>query len=311
MIDKMKKNEIHFEIDTLNHPNVLLLGNGMLKLGNKGTSWDKLLSSIKTRDINTSVSKIPYAMQPEALCGVDVEDIQRRVAEKIETIHDTHVLLKDLLCLPFDAILTTNYTYEVEEVLTGKNFSQYSRKSAFTALDGNTRVNHNTFVCNAIHTSDGRVIPVFHIHGEKDRKHSMILSYYSYAKSLSLLTKYNKDLENKLYECQQDNKNHRCKCWLDYFLLGNVWSVGFGLDVSEFDIWWAIERKAREKANHGVFKAYFDGKEADDCPQKILLDAMHGDYKYFPVKNNEYANMYKKVIDDIKMDMRNTKQGGL
>ena len=38
--------------------------------------------------------------------------------------------------------------------------------------------------------------------------------------------------------------------------MGNVWSVGFGFDFSEFDIWWATERKAREKADHGKLKVY-------------------------------------------------------
>ena len=299
----MKKHYKNFEIDSLNHPNVLLLGNGMLKLGNKGTSWNDLLSSIKTREGCVNVKSVPYAMQPEALCGVDVEDIQRRVAKNIETLDSVHPLLRELLNLPFDAVLTTNYTYEVEEVLSGKPFTSYARKKAYFALDGNTKVKHNTFVCNVVNTPDGRTIPVFHIHGEKERKHSMILSYYSYAKSLSLLTNYNKDLGNRLFECQQENINHRCKCWLDYFLVGNVWSVGFRLDVSEFDIWWAIERKARENAHHGCFKAYFDGEEKDDSPQKILLDAMDGNYRFFSVVDGDYASMYKQVIDDIKADM--------
>ena len=37
-----------------------------------------------------------------------------------------------------------------------------------------------------------------------------------------------------------------CQGWLDYFLMGDVHAVGFGFDLSEFDIWWAIERKSRE-----------------------------------------------------------------
>ncbi len=300
----MKKHNNLFEISTIKLPNVLLLGNGMLKLGDNATSWDELLSGISTRDDNPDVKKVPYAMQPEALCGTDVEDIQRRVAKKIETAPSIHPLLQEILSLPFDAILTTNYTYEIEAELSKKPFTPSSRKKAFTALDGNIKVNHNTFVCNAVETPDGRAIPVFHIHGEKERKHSMVLSYYSYAKSLSLLTKYNKELANKLLEEQTNKTDHMCKCWLDYFILGNVWSVGFGLDVSEFDVWWAIERKARETAKHGTFKAYFAEKEKDDCPQKILLDSMNCEYKFYPVENDCYQAMYRKVIDDIKSEFK-------
>ena len=45
----------------------------MLKLGNKGKSWDELLKDIKVREGNINVSKIPNAMQPEALCGLHAE----------------------------------------------------------------------------------------------------------------------------------------------------------------------------------------------------------------------------------------------
>ncbi|WP_031551725.1 hypothetical protein [Oribacterium sp. FC2011] len=294
------------EINTTKKPNVLFLGNGMLKLSNNSTGWDDLLASISTLNNPENVKKVPYAMQPEALCGTDVEDIQRRVADNINTVSNIHPLLQELLSLPFDAILTTNYTYEIEEELSKKPFTPYARKKAFTALDGNTKVNHNTFVCNIITTPDGRTIPVFHIHGEKERKHSMVLSYYSYAKSLSLLTKYNKDLGNQLFECQQNKANHKCKCWLDYFLIGNIWSVGFGLDVSEFDVWWAIERKSREIADHGFFKAYFSGKNTDGNPQKVLLSAMRYECLFYSVRNKNYSAIYRKIIDDIKADLMST-----
>ncbi|GEM_PF-2747466 len=301
----MEKNEIEFSINTRKYPNVLLLGNGMLKLGNQGTSWVDLLGKIKTRKGDVNVENVPYAMQPEALCGVEIEDIQRRIAKEIKTKESIHPLLKELLGLPFDAILTTNYTYEIEEELLSKPFTSYARKKAFVALKGSPKVNHNTFVCNAVMTSTGRCVPVFHIHGEKERKHSMVLSYYSYAKSLGLLTEYNRYLGNSLYDFQQDNKNFKCKCWLDYFIMGNVWSVGFGLDMSEFDVWWAIERKARENASHGHFKTYFDVEEKNNIPQKVLLDSMaECKCKFFPVNNKDYVSMYKKVIDDVKKDMR-------
>ena len=295
----MRKESIRFTIDTIKRPNVLLLGNGMLRLGNQGKSWEQLLDDIKTRE-RVNAEYVPGAMKPEAFCGVDAEEIQRRIAKEIETLEDVHSLLCELLRVPFDAILTTNYTYEIESVLSEKAWNERTRRAAFVALDGNTKVHHNTFVCNAVTTGDGRTVPVFHIHGEKARKHSMVLSYYSYANALSRLTMYNKALGNNLYECQQEHRQFFCKCWLDYFLLGNVWAVGLSMDVSEFDLWWAVERKARERAKHGTFKVYFDKEETSDNPQKVLLDAMDMKYDFYPVENGNYVPMYEKVIKDIK-----------
>ena len=302
-----KKEQFIYTIMPNERPKVLLLGNGMLKLGNKGTSWGELLAKIKIRPGNLNVldAGVPYAMQPEALCGVDVEQIQRDVASNIESLKDYHPLLVELLRLPFDAILTTNYTYEVESILSGKEWpGKRERIKAFTALDRITKVNHNTFICNSVKTPDGRTIPVFHIHGEAARKHSMILSYYSYANALSRLVDYNKNvLKDSLREYQEDEKEYLCRCWLDYFILGDVWSVGFGLDVSEFDIWWAIERKAREKAAHGRFKAYFAEQKMKDTAQKLLLEAMDADYMALPVTEGNYEIMYQDVINDIRCSM--------
>lgn len=299
----MKNEELM--IDCRKIPNVLLLGNGILKLENHGMSWDELICDIKTERKDVNYKLVPYAMQPEVVCGYEAEEIQRIVAKKIRTNENDNLMLKKLLAIPFDAIITTNYTYEIERALSGGKWSEYKRKNAFIALNGNTKVNHNTNICNLIETAEGRKVPVFHIHGEASRKHSMILSYYSYANILAKLIEYNKCLGNAIQEHQQDNIKMKCNSWLDYFVLGNVWSVGFGLDVSEFDIWWAIERKARENAKHGLFRAYFDGDKNKETAQSIMLDALAAKYEYIPVKNGNYELLYQKVIDAIKEVINN------
>lgn len=288
---------MNLTIDCNKTPNVLLLGNGMLKLTEGGTSWGKLINQIGVFNLDKEYSCLPYAMQPESVCGVNAEEIQRKVATTIKDIENPHPLLNKLLSFPFDAILTTNYTYEIERIMSGGNWSSYQRRKSFTALDGNSKPNHNTYICNIIKTPDGRCVPVFHIHGEAERKHSMILSYYSYANALSKLIEYNKKLGNSLEEHQIDKRPKEVMCWLDYFIMGDVWSVGFGLDVSEFDIWWAIERKAREKADHGTFRAYLDDVDSY-TRQSILLDAMNAKYEIVSAEDG-YEKMYEKVLEDI------------
>ena len=38
---------------------------------------------------------------------------------------------------------------------------------------------------------------------------------------------------------------------MDAFILGDVYILGFGFDLSEFDLWWLLNRKFNEKADHG------------------------------------------------------------
>ena len=37
--------------------------------------------------------------------------------------------------------------------------------------------------------------------------------------------------------------------WVDYFLTGEVYSVGFGFDLSEIDLWWLVDCKRRHFSN--------------------------------------------------------------
>ena len=127
----------------------------------------------------------------------------------------------------------------------------------------------------------------------------MILSYYSYANAVSRLITLNRQRGN-VYQEKQDNKEKvPCLSWLDYFLIGEVFSVGFGYDLSEFDIWWAIERKAREKANHGILHAFMIDEKDDNTPQKALFDAMDVHLHQHIAANKDYLAAYEKVLEEI------------
>lgn len=295
-------------ISSKNLPKVLLLGNGILRLY-KGGNWQTLLKQIEPKPSKgLDLSNVPYAMQPEALCGVDVEDVQRKTAGAIHEVDiNEKTILKDILKLPFDAVLTTNYTYEIEATLNGGRWTEYNRSRSFVALDGCSSVWHNTSICSMVHCKDGRIIPVFHIHGEKARKHSLVLSYYSYANAVSRLVELNKQRGNDYQEKQKEGEEITVKSWLDYFLMGEVYAVGFGFDTSEFDIWWAIERKAREKAEHGELHALMTEGNINKKPQKILFEAMDVDLHNFKPKNGDYDQAYKDILKHLSDTLKEQK----
>ncbi len=110
-------------------PKILLLGNGILRLYDGG-NWDDLLKQIGPKSaMRKDLANIPYAMQPEALCGVDVEDVQRKTAAAIHEVDiKKRSILKHILKLPFDAILTTNYGYEIESILIDGEWNEYKKR---------------------------------------------------------------------------------------------------------------------------------------------------------------------------------------
>ena len=292
------KHDLSIEMDHI--PNVLFLGNGVLQLSGGG-DWNKLLAAIqgkKPKKINQD--GIPMAMLPECLCGTTVEEVQTRTAGAIKTCK-AHPFLSKLVNLHFDAIITTNYAYEVEEIISGKDWSNgYARKKAFFAMDDIKGARYNTCVCNMVKRKGGKNVPVFHAHGEVARKGSLILGYYSYANAISKLIEVNKKRADIYQVHQESGKPLQCLSWLDYFILGNVYMVGFGLDTSEFDSWWAIERKSREKATHGELYAYMidDGKKNLN-PQDTLLSAMSAKLITIKKTGKDYLPAYQDIYDDI------------
>ena len=294
--------ENSIKINSRKVPNVLFLGNGMLRL-NGGDSWNDLLAGLNgNQNISSVIKEVPTAMQPECICGTDVEEIQRKTAGLI-TDSSTHLLMEKILSLPFDAILTTNYTYEIEKILCGNRWNEYQRRRAFCSLTGDCHVRHNTNICNLIRCRNGRIIPVFHIHGESARKHSMVLSYYSYAKMVHNLIEENKRIGNSYFELQQQGEMIPVRSWLDYFILGNVWTVGFGFDASEFDVWWAIERKDREIAEHGQIISYMidDPDKTADIKQALFwgMGVKERRVRF----DGSYENSYAEIINDIMAEI--------
>lgn len=292
------------EWNTARPPRVLLLGNGILRLAN-GMSWYALLKGIDKAEKPVSdcvlKNEIPSSMWIEALYGCDAEVNRRLAASVIEQqklcITDT---FRELISLPWDCILTTNYSYETEEVLTDGRWSTVRslRSRSCRCLDGQPRKHDNLCICYEIKTEQGKTIPVWHIHGDYLRHSSMILTYYSYANQINRLITYNKSRGNAFEEAIRDNKPVKMQSWLDWYVLGDVYSVGFGFDTSEFDLWWATERKVREHAPHGTLHFYMEeqllrGRTA------IMLDSIIAKPIGLPTDKG-YTGYYQDIINDIR-----------
>ena len=86
---------------------------------------------------------------------------------------------------------------------------------------------------------------IFHIHGEALKPDSVILGHYFYG---TLLFSYDNYLTRRApQQCYRMEGGHLLS-WLDYFILGDVYTLGFGFDTAEIDLWWLLCRKKRERA---------------------------------------------------------------
>ena len=100
-----------------------------------------------------------------------------------------------------------------------------------------------------------------------------------------------------------------------------MYVLGFGYDVSEFDLWWLLDRKHREKAETG--KIYFYSPEPSTFDEKRELLKVFGkvemiscgiklpshpgnrtskedELNYNTERKAAYSNFYALALNDIK-----------
>jgi hypothetical protein len=192
-----------------------------------------------------------------------------------EVIDGLQMPLEGLLRIGFDDILTTNYSYELEAVAAHrKTVSEYFIKKNCHNIEDGKKVDYK-YLLHSYQSApfEGVENRVWHIHGEARKSSSMILGHYYYVSLLHEMTEYLKSKGNRYQTLQRENAPQVIKSWIDSFILGDVYILGFGMNVSEFDLWWLLNRKKRERAHHG--KVYFyEPKPKGFCEKHELLKLM-------------------------------------
>ncbi len=325
-----------FSIFDQNRPKVLFLGNGIHRAFSK-TSWNDVLDSIKGQNFTYSAWQydMPMSLKASLLSNNQLGDKIKQVINNTNnevwnsltsiTDPDESKLIEKYARLGFDYIITTNYSYEVECSLLNKG--NVSSKDILK-LQNYNEINRaeNKFLIHTFNKIKGYP-PIWHIHGEARKPNSIIIGQLNYGK---LLSKYIERLnnENTWYNNVIKNFNNKqpqkIGSWLDAFVLGDVYIVGFGFDFSETDLWWLLEYKSNfihkgntyffEPADKKTNTCFFDSAitcsklptivSKSEC--KIELLKTYGTTVISKVNNNSYftncnyKNFYNDAYDHIK-----------
>lgn len=296
MMEKLTK------LETLNHrPKVLLLGNGVNRAF--GTeSWGDILSEISAVSFDEiekmMVDNLTFPLQTVIYTNDNVDEGVKLLSEKLtnmEVSEEYSEIIESYLDMGFDAILTTNYTYDIEKGIE-KSFccrpgcaSKY-RKRTFVGNSADEQM--GLFKCIQIKGKN-----IWHIHGEAAIESSMILGHYYYGKLLSCMQKYISTLIRR-YKGMKQNGKFRPLSWIDYFMLGDVYIVGLGLDQSEIDLWWLLNCKKRHKKTLDSGKVYWiepNLKDKSSFARYMLAEVNDIEVITNKVKNTQYKNYYKSI----------------
>ena len=301
-----------------NRPNVLLLGNGILRScsPNQSTNWEEGIKKLSDfPDIQERYQKLscaPYTVQATAFAPFEDSARQHRYLDVFQTLQlDDDLLLKELLELPFDTILTTNYTYEIENIYYDR-YSDLKDKRKYACCTKQKRDYKRL-----IHTYNklGQSPEIWHIHGELRVPSSIILTHDEYVKLIGDIVLYNKYNRDRYQYHQESLKFYS---WIDYLIMGNVFVLGQGVDFSEFDLWWLLNRKKREKAEFGTVHVFTPNDFRCKSPTvRSALDQMGFSVSDCGITlsmasdiSQQYSAFYRNAITEIREILDSNKKQG-
>lgn len=176
-------------------PNVLLLGNGINRAFGE-SSWEAVINGLSTGEFDCrqkwveAIHSLPFGLQTIVISSDSVSDGMERLSEKLmpHELQEEHALLmRKLLSLKFDAILTTNYSYEIESALLSEFKLSTGCSSKYRRKTGEGNKPQEQFGLFKYYEVDEQQI--WHIHGEAAHPSSMVMGHYYYGKLLGEIQK--------------------------------------------------------------------------------------------------------------------------
>jgi hypothetical protein len=298
-------------------PRVLLLGNGLTR--GTGLSWEELIRSVarpgldlepyiqRNQDGSFQSFRLPNTVM--TLATAEVEDSARQAAylKALAVRYKDNPPLGQLLELPFDAVLTTNYSYELEAALLPAypGLSQEKKRSYARVTEAKRDTRFLIHSYNRLPLTDPAAgqprgdRDIWHIHGELRRPSSVVLTHDEYARLVHDILEHNKK-RGKAY--QEERSDLAFLSWIDYFLLGDVTILGLGMDYAEFDLWWLLGRRLRERAQPGRCVFYEPLTAENACKHSALRDAgVRVESCGVTIRSGaDYAVFYRKAIDAVR-----------
>lgn len=291
-------------------PQVLVIGNGLVRAYEESKrsdgkyeqwewSWTNLINKLARDGAPQFKDNTPPAtIHATAVTECDDKKRRNKFSKALAQYeYKNYPLIDNLLQIPFDAILTTNYTYELEYHLNPSyiTLSNETKRNKFAyTTDKKSEEKYLLRTYNRIE-KNGLTQNIWHIHGELRRPSSIILTHDEYARLVNKILEFNNkrgDQYSRYYDSLE------IKSWVDYFLMGDLYILGLGMDFSEFDMWWLLSRRLREKNYPGTV-TFFSMADSNN-PKIMALSSLNVKCDNCGFCERDYIAFYKVAIQKIK-----------
>lgn len=289
----------------------ILFGNGLNYLSVDQISWDGLLDKIKGSNQFDSTS-LPNTMiyekimlhkhsSPDKMIRNTESNLKNEIADVLKN-QKTNKFYEKLLNLKFDNYLTTNYDYALNDSFKAIKKGNWTKNNS---TEGIYSIRRNTSFYDSKNKEHCKI---WNIHGEVSNPKSIMLGLDHYCGSIGKIDGY---LKGK-YEYQIENTKHQTipitekinnnkfdnVSWVELFFKTNLHIIGFGLDYSEIDLWWIINKRARLKKEISIentIKFYVS-------PLDVKFKTQNGYDKYIQEKNKrELLNSFDVEVIEIPL----------
>ena len=204
-------------------------------------------------------------------------------------------LIKNAVESGFEAILTTNYSYEIEKALCPGfhisigSASKYRKKTCKDKPKAETTALYHYLLI----PHDNIETVIWHIHGEAATPDSMIIGHYYYGRLLSRIQSYTAETIRRYKIAERNGDLFYPRSWVDYILFGNVYIVGQGMDLSEMDLWWLMDcKRLYGKGTTTLYKPEMKREQ-------VMLAEVCGIKAVNCDKPESFADYYESVFEKI------------
>ena len=293
-------------------PKVLLVGNGLNRSFDGAKEMDPFIREqwkahyetiLPERSDNNESHELWQLPFPQQVVVATKDHVQGCLTEltdhfkKLDVSSAQKELIRSFLDVGFDAVLSTNYSLEFEKSLFNPFTTQKVQSSYKTTQEQTAQqAQFGIFQCTEL--PDDHKTLLWHIHGTALRKNSLVMGQFYYGKLLSEVTTRASKACVSYKAAATKHFPFQPKSWVDYFLIADVYIVGFNLDLSESDIWWLLNFK---KNAFPETKTFFFAPEIN-AAKKLLLDCYEVEMPPIEFDEKEekaYVKYYRRVCEDI------------
>ncbi|MCH5194270.1 MAG: SIR2 family protein [Oscillospiraceae bacterium] len=298
----------------MNNENTLLIGNGFSRVIFKDMpSWGSLFENVES-----AINNYTVLYEVNLLKDKDQTDnnVKEEIINKIKKIHLLGKINDYILDLDkfgellnknnINNIITTNYDNGLELILCEKCGYEEVKAEGLIKEEIYSIRTYKKYM----NSKNNHLIKLWKIHGDIDRIKSITLGFDQYCGSLAKLSEYIKGTykSNKGVECNESiikkckNQTFDNISWAELFFNTNVYIIGFGMDFSEIDIWWLLNKHKRIKNDvpqiqNNIFYLYNNKYDDKDKKRDIFesLDAFEVEYRGIDSDENYIRNIFREV----------------